>query len=956
MRENSLTREGAIFKLNFLSLIDKTIESILPIQYEFPLEKITTNLKEEEEYQQFIYNIFIPRLKEFIDENMSFYKIVAIELKIKNDQILNNNLDENDKNNDPEYLYKNQSIKIKLNEKGFQEVRDDILNMLFIDFINSSGERNYNFMYYYLEENDENELDEEDYSLLNLKNFISYRKINIHNKIDDYEYKISFKFKEYLKIVLNKEFYTQFKFWFHFLLQKIKINIVSIEYEYYMNYNDLENDESDKDLKNNKKNNDSNDLLRKKIINFYNEYENFVDDILNDKSPHSILKNVHKNKRPKITLILINNKRWVDDLLFKIEEEIHDTKRLFINYIQKEQNNNNIKINDIKEIQTNKIHTNTINTTNNNKINKNLYYNNIYIKLYGKYSIYQLNNILDKKNINSIENIIINIDNFSNFEYISLMQEEEKIINSISSNATKLFTSLNKYLIKIKKDKLKSIVFYIKYFNNSNILLTEIQDKFNEFMIDLIKQSAYVKYINIFFSNIINEDDYNYNNDSYIKSDLIYSLPYLDEYEYKNIKLSNTNKKRFKLVLFDNNIRIKKSQTIDFYYFEYFSLQRITKLVLGYIYNISELNSFLNKIKLYELCNMKNFICFLKSNNKINEKSLTTFFKLQWPKNTLTSIKIIFEKFVKIKEDSLMLYPRKNKNIVLVDMNKIFNSIINEFYYKTMSKDEIAKIMLDKYQGDLGGTMIVDKKNNDSFEQKINIIKKKKNNSNNENEENSTTNNNNTNITNTKNRNTTNISMIQNSKNILLQTSQPTLNFILDNNNRNNLMNDLKSVNDTYNNNNRLYNNTNLNYKNNYPLKSFLILNSETYLKYFLNSDTKELLKNTYLYNSIMEKYKRNNSMIEDKYNIIENCKKSLLVLNKNKNSIFSLLVSLTKTKKKNYSKLLTSKLKYKIIHYEYYKRVPTIFDYVLTFLNERILIYNDFKYSKKLFKNVMGE
>ena len=76
MRENSLTREGAIFKLNFLSLIDKSIESILPIQYEFPLEKITTNLKEEEEYQQFIYNIFIPRLKEFIDEK--FNEIVFV--------------------------------------------------------------------------------------------------------------------------------------------------------------------------------------------------------------------------------------------------------------------------------------------------------------------------------------------------------------------------------------------------------------------------------------------------------------------------------------------------------------------------------------------------------------------------------------------------------------------------------------------------------------------------------------------------------------------------------------------------------------------------------------------------------------------------------------------------------------------------------------------------------------
>ena len=112
------------------------------------------------------------------------------------------------------------------------------------------------------------------------------------------------------------------------------------------------------------------------------------------------------------------------------------------------------------------------------------------------------------------------------------MQEKEETINEIRKNAILLITSLNKYLIKIKKDKLKSIIFYVKYFNNSNILLTEIQEKFNEFMIEFIKQSAYVKYINIFFSNIINENDYY--SDSFIKSDLIYSLPYIDEYEYKN--------------------------------------------------------------------------------------------------------------------------------------------------------------------------------------------------------------------------------------------------------------------------------------------------------------------------------------------------------------------------------------------------------------------------------------
>ena len=934
MKENIIGKEGAIFKLNFLSLVDKTIESILPIQYEFPLEKITTNLKEEEEYQQFIYNIFIPRLKEFINENISFYKIIAIELKIKNDKILNNKIDENNKNNDPEYLYKDQSAKIKLNEKSFQQVRDDILNMLLIDFINNSVENNYWILDD--EENDDNN------NLLCLKNFISYKKINIHNKIEDYEYKIYFKFKDYIKIIINKDLYIQFKFWFLFLLQKIRINISSIEYEYYINNN--ENKNKNININNNpKKIIDFNQIIKNRIILFLNDYGQFIDGLLNDKSSFSIFKAVPRNRRPKITLIVINNINWIDYLLYKLEKEKKNIKQLIINYNQEKNNNKN----DIIEINTNS--NNNENLIENNRI---FYYNNIYIKLFGKYSIYQLNSILDKQNINSVDNIIINIDNFHNFEYISLMQEEEEIINVIKKNAIKILSSLNKYLIRIKKNKLKSIIFYIKYFNNNNILLTEIQEKFNEFMIELIKQSVYVKYINIFFSNIINENDYN---DEYVKPDLIYSLPYLDEYEYKNIhSLKINQEKKFKLVLFDNNIRIKNSQTIDFYFFEYFSLQRITHLIIGYFHNIKELNKLLTKIKLYELCNMRKFVCFLKSNNKINEKTLTTFFKLEWPKNALESIKIIFEKFVKIKDDNIILYPRYNKNVVLLDMNKIFN-IIKELYYNTISKDEIKKIILEKYQDDLGGTMIIDKKNNETFEKQINIIKKKKyNNIKNDIEENNTSNNN-TNITN--NKNTTNISIMQHSKNILLQTSQPTINEILENNNKNYFMNDLRSVNDTINNNNYLFKNDNINNRVYYPLKKFLIINSETYLKYFININTKDFLKKCYIYNSIIEKNNnKKKNKIEDKYNLIENCKKSLLVLNKNKNNILSLLIALKKTQNSTYSKLLNSRLKYKIIHYEYYKRNSTIFDYILTFMNTPILIYNDFRYSKKLFKNVVNE
>ena len=812
--------------------------------------------------------------------------------------------------------------------------------MLLIDFINNSGEKKYFFTDN--EDNDDNDDNDDDnninnYNLLCLKNFISYKKINIHNKIEDYEYKINFKFKDYIKIILNKDLYIQFKFWFLFLLQKIRINIAYIEYEYFINEN--KNIDINNIFINLKKDIDLNQIIKNKIIFFLNDYEVFIDGLLNDKSSFSIFKTIPRNRRPKITLTLINNIYWQDYLLNKLEKEMPNIKKLIIKYIDEKYNNEN----DILEINTDKNEKNIEN-------NRIFYYNNIYIRLFGKYSIYQLNSILDKQNINSIENIIINIDNFNNFEYISLMQEREEIIDNIKKNAIKIFSSITKYLIRIKKNKLKSIIFYIKYFNNNNILLTEIQEKFNEFMIELIKQSVYVKYINIFFSNIINENDYNY--DSYIKPDLMYSLPYLEEYKYKNINsLEMNQEKKFKLVLFDNNIRIKNSQTIDFYFFEYFSLQRITHLTIGYFHNIKELNALLTKIKLYELCNMRKIICFLKSNNKINEKTLTTFFKLEWPKNSLESIKIIFEKFAKIKDNTLNLYPRNNKNIVLLDMTKIFN-LIKELYYSTISKDEIKKIILDKYQDDLGGTMIVDKKNNETFEKQINIIKKKKfNNKKNENDEMATSNNN-TNITN--NKNTTNISMMQQSKNILLQTSQPSINYILDYNNKNYYMNDLKSVNDMVNNNNYLFKNDNMNNRDNYPLKKFLIINSETYLKYFVNNNTKDFLKNCYIYTNIIENNKNKNK-IEDKYNLIENCKKSLLVLNKNKNNIISLLMALKKTKNNTYIKLLNSRLKYKIIHYEYYERNSTIFDYICTFMNTPILVYNDFKYSKKLFKNVVS-
>ena len=96
--------------------------------------------------------------------------------------------------NEIKYLL-NNNITIKLNEKGFQEIRNDILNRLFIEFINKSNEKNY--VYNFLNEN-------EYFDLLPLKNIISYNKINNKNtKLGKYEYKIFISFKDYIKIVNN---------------------------------------------------------------------------------------------------------------------------------------------------------------------------------------------------------------------------------------------------------------------------------------------------------------------------------------------------------------------------------------------------------------------------------------------------------------------------------------------------------------------------------------------------------------------------------------------------------------------------------------------------------------------------------------------------------------------------------------------------------------------------------
>ena len=896
-------KETAKFKLNFFSLIDNIISSILPIQYEFPLEKIETNIKEEQEYQDFVYSIFIPKLEKFINKNYSHYKIIAIKQKLKEDKLFNK---ENRDINEIKNLINDESIIIKLNEKSFHEIRNDILNMLFISFINEYSEKNYviNFS------NDNNFIE-----FLPLKSFISYQKINEgNNELDKYEYKLTFNFIDYIKIIINPKLYIQFKFWFYFLLMKVNNTIIEIEYEYYTNFiidQNIKEKEKDNDLNEN----DETYLEIKSIISeiFY-DYLNFV---------LFIIKNSNMNKKVKmnINLYLIDNINWIEDL----EEQLGQD--LFVLEELSRDNNCNINKFDLKQ----------------------LIFNNLCIKIYGKYSSFNFNNFLALVKDNKLENIIIILNNFNNYEFIEIIQNDENEINDIKQNAIQIFSFLTKFLIKIKKAKLKSITLFIKGFNNTNVLLDKIKSKFDEFMKEIIKQYTIVKNIKIYFSNIYNEE----RNKKIItndKLDSIYSLPILNEDEYIKFNIQNKKKKKFKLILFDNNIHIKKNNIIDFYCFEQYSLKKIEELTLGYFFNLSELNRFFKKIKLNELCNMKKFTCFLKSNHKITEKTLSTFFKLDWPKNSLTSIKIIFENFVKALDNdnnSIKINSQYNKYMVELDMYKIYNSLIKENYFKTESIDDIKKIISEQQHDYLNGTMIQDKASDKSLDLKLNIIKTRK------------SQDKNIIITKRKSENSTNISSyIQQSNNILINAKEPSVNNLLKNTGKKSqnkfaYINDIKSVQEYHNNN--FYNMPNPSQYQKYPLKYFLILNSETYLKYFLNNNKKELMKNTYLYNEIVE-INNIGKKSEEKYKTYLNFKKSLVIVNNNIRSIFGLIFAVNKTKNKNVKKLLNVKLRYKNIHYEYYERYPALIDYIISFMNEPIFIFNDFKHSNKLFKKIMEE
>ena len=616
------------FKHFFTNRVDILMKSILPIDYEFHLESYEIhqpNLK----YSIFPSKILFPFISRVIKDHKSYLEIEAIELK-------NSNLFNYTPN-----PYNEKGI-ITLSEKSFDELRNRILYMLLIEFIDNSTKK------YSSQENDK---------MIDLSKFILYYKIGENSYIFD----LNFKFQIYLHNITDSYIVEQFYFWFGFFIPYLNCKIRNFEYEYFM-YDLNESNTSDS--------------LYNKILFFFTEYIS---------SCQNLIQKVHIEN---IVLILYNNYLWVEYILGDLKEKIGENK--FKNYLQQLINYN---LN-----QTNVL--NALILQQKLKRAENITFNHLKFNFYGKNSSIKFDKfITGNLKENKIRSIIVNFLNFENFEYIPLMKEKQEKIDNIVNNAVDILSNLKKAIMIIDRKYLKIIHFSLKEYTSYKSYINKIMFIFRELIKEIISKNTIINiaisfnnYSNgidvedIFYSYTYHPEEINSNN----FDDITFSSPQLNINEEKIINKSKIIKNNFspsfKLILFEKDIKIQINKSIDFNFLNIYNFERVTNLQLGYFMTLSQLIICLSKIKLYKMYRLNKVTFYIKSNNTINQINLKKFFEIQFPKKVLNSIKIIYEKQI----------PYNN-----IDIFSLYEEIIVKNYFSTNSMDELQLNQIPKYQSDL---------------------------------------------------------------------------------------------------------------------------------------------------------------------------------------------------------------------------------------------------------------
>ena len=324
------------------------------------------------------------------------------------------------------------------------------------------------------------------------------------------------------------------------------------------------------------------------------------------------------------------------------------------------------------------------------------------MNIYGKKSLSSYDDFIIKQSNENIHSILIHLYNFEIYEYIALnVTNDYDVVKSIINSGIEMIKSLKKIVQYLYRNMhLKVFAFDINNFTSYksyvDSIINQVCDLINEVtckmnLHKIITFTNYEEGVSLLNSkmslscyesdnkhcNVYNkykssndndnsEDDYN---DNKYMNDNIYNTNHYMHYSrginsLSDIKLnsnkclefvdklisspnnnnSNNSNYTYKLTLFETNIKIIKIQIIDFFYFRNFSINTITHLTLGYFPSITELNTFLHKLPLINTTSLSKVKFFLKSNHNFSYTTLTTFFSFTWPKHTLTSIKLIYER------------------------------------------------------------------------------------------------------------------------------------------------------------------------------------------------------------------------------------------------------------------------------------------------------------------------
>ena len=494
----------------------------------------------------------------------------------------------------------------------------------------------------------------------------------------------------------------QMQFWFCFYMNYLSLNIVNVCYDTFITNKD--NNEISNNAINMNNNNNNNNNKNSFIINVGNACNenqsisttnklNVITDNNNIKNEHDnesniILSKIHyihydylnfimntiTNTNPQYKVLTISNNEYYLEELFTSFSNV-----------------------DIILENINCITMHPLYNTNNMKLN----FNNLILNIYGKKSLSSYDDFIIKQCNESVHSILIHLYNFEIYEYIALnVTNDYDVVKSIVNSGIEMLKGLKKVVEYLYRNmQLKVFAFDINNFTSYKSyvgsIINQVCDLINEVtckmnlhkMIMFTNQEEGVsvlngkmslccyemdnKYCNVYNKykssneNDNSEDD---NDDDEYMNDSIYNANHCMHYSQginsisvlndiklnsnkclefvdKLISSSNSNSKNiYKLTLFETNIKIIKSQTIDFFYFRNFAINTITHLTLGYFTTITELNTFLHKLPLDNSTSLSKVKFLLKSNHNFSYTSFTTFFSFTWPKQTLTSIKLIYER------------------------------------------------------------------------------------------------------------------------------------------------------------------------------------------------------------------------------------------------------------------------------------------------------------------------